>query len=262
MSSSPNTAAAPLRVLITAGASGIGLAIAGSFLAAGARTHIADIDAAALAEALGRLPGLTGGLADVGDPDSVRQLGKDVAKAMGGVDVLVNNAGIGGPRCPVDQVSDADWDAVLRVNVSGMFYMVREFVPGMKAQGSGCILNISTTSVKTGLPDRTPYVVSKAAVHGLTQNLARELGPFNIRCNTILPGSIENERGRNLMRAAAERNGITYEEALQKRLGFISMRTRIEPSEIGTAAVFLGSDGARHITGQQMSVCGNVEWEG
>ena len=249
------------RVLVTAGATGIGLAIARAFLATGARVHVCDIDSEAIEAAIGQEEGLTGSVADVGSPDQIRQLGKLVRADLGGVDTIVNNAGIGGPRAPVEAVTDADWDAVLRVNVSAMFYIVREFVPDLKAQRSGCILNVSTTSVRTALPDRTPYVVSKAAVEGLTKNLARELGPFNIRCNTLVPGSIENERGRVLMRAKAERENISYEEALAQRLNFISMRSRIDPAEVGDAAVFLASDRARHITGQQLSVCGNVEWE-
>lgn len=162
----------------------------------------------------------------------------------------------------MEEITDEAWDAVMRVNVTGMFNVVRQFAPAMKAQRSGSITNVSTTSTRTGLPNRLPYVVSKAAVEGMTKNLARELGPFNIRCNSLLPGSIENERGRALMQVKAEREGVTYEEALNGRLGFISMRTRIDPSEIGEAAVFLASSGARHITGQQISVCGNVEWEG
>jgi NAD(P)-dependent dehydrogenase (short-subunit alcohol dehydrogenase family) len=250
------------RVVVTAGAAGIGLAIARTFHASGARVHVCDLDQAALTEAARALPGLRVSCIDVGDAAQVRHLQQDVQESLGGIDVLVNNAGIGGPRAPVDEISDADWDAVLRVNITGMFYTVRAFVPQMKQQHAGAIINISTTSVRTGLPDRTPYVVSKAAVQGLTKNLARELGPFNIRCNALLPGSIENERGRGLMVEKAARLGISYEEALQDRLRFISMRTRIDPDEIAQAALFLASDAARHITGQELSVCGNVEWEG
>ena len=120
----------------------------------------------------------------------------------------------------------------------------------------------SSTSARSGLPNRTPYVVSKVAIEGLTRNLARELGPFNIRCNSLLPGSMENERNRTMMREKAAREGITYEQALAQRLEFISMRTRIDPAEVGDMAVFLASDGARHVSGQQISVCGNIEWEG
>jgi NAD(P)-dependent dehydrogenase (short-subunit alcohol dehydrogenase family) len=250
------------RVLVTAGASGIGLAIAVAFLGAGADVTVCDVDQNALASAKAAYPDLSGLVADVGVAEAVHALGAAMHGRLGGLDVLVNNAGIGGPRTPIDEVSDDDWDRVMKINVTGMFYMVREFAPAMKAQRSGCILNVSTTSTRTGLPDRAPYVVSKAAVEALTRNLARELGPFNIRANTLLPGSIENERGRALMRAKAEREGITYDAALQQRLAFISMRARIDPSEIGDAAVFLASNAARHITGQQLSVDGNVEWEG
>ena len=250
------------RVLVTAGASGIGLAIAEAFLGAGAKVHVCDIAAAALDAAKGMNPDLSVSVADVGDAGQVARLGETLDAAWGGLDVIVNNAGIGGPRAPVEEVSDEDWADVMRVNVTGMFHIVRQFAPGLKAQRSGAIINVSSTSARSGLPNRTPYVVSKIAVDGLTKNLARELGPFNIRCNTLLPGSIENERGRQLLRDKAAREGVTYEAALQQRLAFISMRTRIEPTEVGDTAVFLASDAARHVTGQQISVCGNVEWEG
>ncbi|MDB5364826.1 MAG: short-chain dehydrogenase/reductase [Rhodospirillales bacterium] len=249
------------RVLVTAGAAGIGLAIARAFLADGADVHVCDVDAAALDAARAELPGLGTSNIQIGDAAQMERLRAELEARFGGLDVLVNNAGIGGPRGAIETVSDDDWDAVLRVNVTGMFHAVRAFVPAMKAQRSGCILNISTTSVRTSLPNRTPYVVSKAAVNGLTRNLARELGPFNIRCNSISPGSIENERGRALMTDRAARLGLSYDEALQQRLGFISMRTRIEPEEVGATAVFLASHAARHVTGQDVSVCGNVEWE-
>jgi NAD(P)-dependent dehydrogenase (short-subunit alcohol dehydrogenase family) len=252
----------PQRVLITAGASGIGAAIAAAFLKSGARVHICDIDESALDKFCAAHPGLTGSVTDVSDAAQMDRLGAAVMEAMGGVDTLVNNAGIGGPRGAVEDISEDDWDRVLRVNVTGAFLAIRRFVPAMKQRRAGCIINISTTSVRTGLPLRTPYVVSKAALDGMTKNLARELGPFNIRCNAILPGSIENERGRMLVGQAAERAGISYEEALERRLQYISMRSRILPEEIGDAAVFLASPAARHITGQFLSVCGNVEWEG
>ncbi len=248
------------RVLVTAGASGIGLAIADAFDQTGCKVHICDINKAAIAEACANRR-FSASVADVSDPGEVRRLAQETLAALGGIDVIINNAGIGGPRAPVESISDDDWDAVMRTNLYSMFFVVRELTPILKAQCSGVIINISTTSVRTALPNRCAYVVSKAAVEGLTHNLARELGPYNIRCNTLRPGSIENERGRQLLEQRAAREGISYEEALQERLGYISMRSRITPSEIGEAAVFLASDAARHITGQCISVCGNVEWE-
>ncbi|HEY0921006.1 SDR family oxidoreductase [Devosia sp.] len=250
-----------MRVIVTAGASGIGLAIAQTFLRAGARVHIGDVDGASLAAALAENPGLRGSVSDVSSSEDVDRLGDEALAWMGGVDVLVNNAGIGGPRGPVEEVEPAEWHQVMRVNLGGIFHTARRFVPVMKGQRAGCIINISTSSVRTGLPLRTPYVVSKAGVMGFTQNLAREIGPYNIRCNAILPGSIENERGRKLLRERAEREGVSYEQVLAQRLGYISMRSRITPEEVGEAALFLASPAARHISGQFLGVCGNVEWE-
>ncbi len=249
------------RVVITAGASGIGLAIVKCFVASGARVHVCDVDGDAVAR-VSRELGVTGSVADVARSADVARMIGEATAALGGIDVAINNAGIGGPNAAVEDLSDEDWDQVLRVNLTGMFYVVRAVTPLMKAQNSGVILNISTTSVATGLPRRSPYVVSKGGVESFTRNLARELGPHNIRCNTIRPGSIENDRGRALLRARAEREGLSYDEALQQRLQFISMRSRIAPEEVGETAVFLASDAARHVSGQCVSVCGNVEWEG
>lgn len=252
----------PPRVVVTAGASGIGWSIVRAFVSAGARVHVGDADAQALQGAMQSDAAITGSRVDVSQSDQVDRFIAEAQEALGRIDVLVNNAGIGGPTAPVEDITDEDWCRVLGVNVTGAFYCARRTVPLMRKQGSGCIINIGTTSTRTGLPNRTPYVVSKEALMGLTRNLARELGPANIRCNALLPGSIENERGRALLRKAAEKRGVTYEEALKQRLGYISMRTRIDPDEVGAAAVFLASDAARHISGQMLSVCGNVEWEG
>ena len=185
------------------------------------------------------------------------------AELYGGrrLDVLVNNAGIGGPRGPVDETPDAEWDETIRVNLSGAFYCSKRAAAIMKAQRSGCIISISTTSARTGLPNRAAYVASKVGLQGLTYNLARELGPFNIRANAIQPGPIENERGNALLQKLAERRGVTVQEALARRLGFVSMRTRIQPSEIADMAFVLASDTGRHVSGQTISVCGNAEWE-
>jgi len=176
------------KVIITAGASGIGLAIAQKFLAEGAQVVICDIAKEALEQAIKANAGLQGIIANVGDPLSVEAFFKQAMIAMGGIDVLINNAGIGGPRAAIEDIDYSDWDDCLRINLSGMFYCVKQVIPMMKQQGSGCIINISTGSAKTGLPNRLPYVASKVGVLGLSHNLARELGEYNIRCNTILPG--------------------------------------------------------------------------
>jgi len=252
----------PACVVVTAGASGIGWSIANAFMRAGARVYLGDINAAVLQAALQGNAAIAGSCVDVSQSAQVDRFIEEAHCTLGRIDVLVNNAGVGGPAAPVEEITDEEWHAVLGVNITGAFYCVRRAVPLMKHQGGGSIINIGTTSTRTGLPGRTPYVVSKEALMGLTRNLARELGPANIRCNAVLPGSIENERGRALLRKAAEQRGISYEDALRQRLGYISMRTRIEPDEVGATTVFLASEAARHISGQMLGVCGNVEWEG
>jgi NAD(P)-dependent dehydrogenase (short-subunit alcohol dehydrogenase family) len=249
------------RVVVTAGASGIGLAIALEFLETGANVWVCDVDAAAIAGIQGLNPLLKPVLADVSDPAAVDDFFIAVLRDLGGIDVLVNNAGVAGPTLPTEAVSPAEWDRCFAVNVAGMFHCCRAVIPAMKAQHDGCIINISTASVRTGLPLRTPYVASKYAVHGLTVNLARELGPHGIRCNAILPGPIDNARGRALVKRRAQAQGVTPAQAESEMLAFVSMRSWIDPSEVGKMATFLASSGARHVSGQFIGVCGNVEWD-
>jgi NAD(P)-dependent dehydrogenase (short-subunit alcohol dehydrogenase family) len=249
-----------LRVLVTAGASGIGRAVAATFHLAGHQVFICDIDKAAVHTTLGEFGGMQGSETNVGDSDAVHSMFDQVIAQYGGLDVLVNNAGIGGPRAPLDEISDEAWQQTLDVNINGTFYCMRAAARVMKAQGNGCIVNISSASARTGLPLRAAYVTSKQAVQGLTSNCARELGPYNISCNAILPGAIDNERGHALVRSRAKEQGVSMEQAEQQRLMYISMRRRIEPSEIGETALFLATKG-RHISGQMIGVCGNSEWE-
>ena len=249
------------RVVVTAGASGIGLAIAQKFLAEGARVFICDIDTSALEKSLTSNTGLQGTLADVGDPLSVEAFFTKALSALNGIDVLINNAGIGGPRANVEDIDYQDWDDCIRINLSGMFYCVKQVIPAMKAQGSGCIINISTSSAKTGLPNRLPYVASKVGVLGLSHNLARELGKSNIRVNTILPGLMDNPRGRALVSKYANENNLSEEAAETEFLKYISLKSWIKPGEIADAAFFLASNQAQHITGQEIAVDGNCEWE-
>ncbi len=249
------------RAVVTAGASGIGRAIADCFLSAGAAVHICDVSEEALDSALADHSTLSGTVADVGNPKDVERMMADALDRLGGLDILVNNAGIGGPRAPIQDIGYEDWDRTINVNLSGMFYCLKNALPPMTEQKSGCIINISTASVRTGLPLRTAYVVSKQGVMGLTQNAARELGPHNIRCNAILPGLIDNDRGRALVGNYADEHGISEKEAEASFLKFISMKSWIKPEEIGEAAVFLASDAGRHISGQFLGVDGNFEWE-
>jgi len=249
------------RVLVTAGGSGIGMSIAIEFHLKGARVHVCDISEEAISNINKLYPEIGTSITDVGDAKQVASLYEDINSQYDGLDVLINNAGIGGPKVPLDELSDADWDATIGVNLNGTFYCSKHASRIMKEQKSGCIINISTASVRTGLPLRAPYVASKAGVQGLTYNIARELGPYNIRCNAILPGAIDNPRGHALVERRAKELDITIEEAENLRLQYISIRSRIDPREIAESCLFLASDSGRHITGQMLGVCGNSEWE-
>lgn len=248
-------------VLVTAGGAGIGAAIARGFAANGDLTFVCDLSLEACAGVTEGHPDIVPLVADVSRPAEVSAMFAEVERRAGGLDVLVNNAGVGGPRGPIDEIEPVAWDATVAVNLNGMFYCMREAARLMKAAGSGVIINISTSSVLTGLPNRAAYVASKAGVMGLTRNAARELGPWNIRCNAVLPGLVDNPRGRALVERLAIEGGQTFDAAEAAFLRYVSMRCWIDPAEIGDMAQFLASDAARHVTGQAIAVDGNVEWE-
>ena len=255
------SAASPLAVMVTGAGRGIGRAIAERFHAAGAKVHICCVTGESLEDVLGANPGMSGSITDVGSAEAVaRWFGEGLA-ALGRLDVLVNNAGISGPRAPVEEIEDDEWYRVIDVNLHGMFHCIKQAVPVMKAQGAGAIINISTASTRVGMPLRTSYITSKCAVDGMTKNLARELGPFGIRCNAILPGIIDNPRGRRLITNLAAERGQTVDEAHERYVSFISTRSLISCEEVADAAYFLAQDAARNITGQLIGVCGNLEWE-
>lgn len=249
------------RVLITAAASGIGHAIASRFVADGHRVHICDVNAEAVEAARTSLQGAGCTVTDVGQPRQVEALFAEALDSMGGIDVLINNHGIAGPRGFIEDLDYDEWDHCIRVNLGGMFYTIKNAVPHMKKQRSGCIINVSTSSARTMLPKRAAYVAGKVGVLGLTKNCARELGPWNIRCNTVLPGFMNNARGRGVLAKVAADKGITLEQLEEDAMRYISMRTWIEMDEIADLCAFLASDQAKHISGQEIAVDGNAEWE-
>lgn len=231
------------------------------FLQARARVFVCDVDQTALDKARRELPGIEGMVADVSVSDDVNRLVAAVMERWGGIDAVVNNAGVAGPIGPIETLSDSDWTRTFDVNIHGAFHLIRAVVPIMKAQKSGAIVNISTGSTVTGMVNRAPYVASKWALEGLTRNCARELGIHNIRVNAVRPGVVNSWRMQRIMAKQAEEEGMTVGEVEARALEFISMRTKIEPHEIGDMVVFLASDRARHISGQIIGVCGNSEWE-
>ena len=247
------------RVFISAGASGIGFAIAQAFLATDARVHICDTSQAALDTCKQRYPQLGTTQADISDEAQVNQLFEEIESNLGGLDVLVNNAGISGPTAPVEEVDLVEWEKTLAVNITGHFLCTRRAVPLLKKAGGGSIVSISSTAGLFGYPLRTPYAVSKWAIIGFTKSLAMELGADRIRVNAICPGSINNPRMDGVINAEAEATGIAADEIRTAYENQVSMRTFIDPHEIADMAVFICSDKGRSISGQALSVDGHTE---
>ncbi|MFO0295261.1 MAG: SDR family oxidoreductase [Rhodospirillales bacterium] len=245
------------RALVTAGASGIGRAIARRFAAAGARIFVCDIDPKALAAFLAEMPGAGGVLADVADPGEVDRLFDAAAAALGGLDILVNNAGIAGPTQKVEDIAIGDWDRCVAINLNGMFYCTRRGVPLLKAAGGGSIVNLSSVAGRLGYPLRTPYAASKWAVVGLTKSLAMELGPDGIRVNCIQPGLVAGPRIDRVIQAKADAFGIGYEEMKQRLLKTVSLRRMVTADDVAEMALFVCSTAGANITGQALSVCGD-----
>jgi NAD(P)-dependent dehydrogenase (short-subunit alcohol dehydrogenase family) len=172
------------RVLITAGAAGIGRVMAQTFVSAGAKVHVCDVVQSALDHTVKAL-GVTATLCDVSDLKQVDELFADAKKRLGGLDVLVNNAGIAGPTAKVEDIGIDDWRRCIDIDLNGMFYCTRLAVPMLKAAGGGTIINLSSAAGRLGFPFRTPYAAAKWGVVGFTKSLSMELGTDKIRVNAI-----------------------------------------------------------------------------
>jgi NAD(P)-dependent dehydrogenase (short-subunit alcohol dehydrogenase family) len=167
-----------LRVLVTAGAAGIGREIARTFLTHGARVQVCDVDEKALAALPKEIFRIK---ADVAKLDDVERLFEEVRKNLGGLDVLVNNAGVAGPTAKVEDIRPEDWDRCIAVDLNGMFYVTRKAMPLIKAAGGGSIVNLSSAAGRHGFPLRSPYAAAKWGVVGFTKSLAVEAGPDKVR---------------------------------------------------------------------------------
>lgn len=247
------------RVLITAGASGLGLEMARVFAQAQCRVMICDINEVALNAAQEELPDLLVAKANVADEASVKELFTEVKQQLGGLDVLINNAGVAGPTGLVETLTKADWDQTLAVNITGQFLCAREAVPMLKASEHGVMLNLSSAAGHLGFAGRTPYSASKWAVVGFTKSLAIELGPHGVRVNAILPGAVEGPRIRAVIAAKAKTLGVS-EDKMGKRHEQQSVLGRmVTASNIANMALFAASDAAINVTGQELVVDGHTQ---
>lgn len=244
------------RVLITAGAAGIGRAMADAFAATGAQVWVCDTDAEALATCPEEWHRTR---TDVADEDAVADLFDRVAAAWGGLDVLCCNAGISGPTARVEDVALADWRACLAVNLEGAFLCTRAAAPMMKAAGAGAILYTSSTAGLYGFPNRAPYAAAKWAVIGLMKTVAMELGPFGIRANAICPGAVEGPRMERVLEREAAIKGTSRDAIYAGYAAGTSLRCFVTPEDVAAMAVFLASAAAVRVSGQVVAIDGHTE---
>lgn len=248
--------------VVTGAGRGIGRAIALAYAREGARVVLASRSLASLRETQSAIV-QQGGQAevipvDIREEQSVQALAEQTVAQCGRVDILVNNSGIGGPSSPLWEIAPQDWEETIRVNVIGTYLCCRAFIPHMLEQRSGSIVIIGSMTGKRPLQGRTPYAASKMALVGLARTLAWETGPYGIRVNVISPGPVEGERIQWVFRTQAEAKGISVDEARQQFLRDSPLGHIIPPEDVAKVAVFLASDKATSITGEDVNVSAGI----
>jgi len=244
------------KVLITAGADGIGLEMATLFDRAGASVLVCDVDETRLQALRDAHASIDAVHADVADEASVKQLFAHVRERLGGLDVLVTNAGTAGPTGMVETLDKADWDRTLEVNITGQFLCAREAVPLLKQSKAGVMINLSSAAGHLGFAGRSAYAASKWAVIGFTKSLAIELGPFGVRVNAILPGAVDGPRIRAVIAAKADALGQDVADVAAVYENQAVLGRMVTARDIANMALFNASDAARNVTGQAIAVDG------
>jgi NAD(P)-dependent dehydrogenase (short-subunit alcohol dehydrogenase family) len=248
-----------LRVLVTAGASGIGASIASAFAETGAEIHICDIDDSALTAFRQRFPSCQATHADVADEAEVAGLFETQRARFKGLDVLVNCAGISGPTAGVDQITEQDWTRTIEVNLNGQYRCLHHAVPMLRESRDANIICISSVAGRIGIPWRTPYVATKWAIVGIAKSLAIELGPDKIRVNAVLPGIVQGSRMDGVISARAKLQGVEEETMRAEYLKNISLRRMVTADDVALTCLFLCSPAGQNISGQAIGVDGNIE---
>lgn len=253
---------ANLRVLVTAGAAGIGLGVARAFVREGAKVFICDVDQPALDTLAKSDPALDHSVCDVADRAAVARLFDTAIAKLGGLDVLVNNAGIAGPTGRVEDIHPEDWDRCVAVCLTGQFNCARLAVPHLRKSKNASIVNLSSAAGKFGFAMRAPYAAAKWGVIGFTKSLAVELGDAGIRVNAILPGLVAGDRQRRVLEAKAQQLGISYKEMEARAFSFTSIKDYVTAEQLADQIVFLASPRGKTISGQAISIDGDTRMLG
>jgi NAD(P)-dependent dehydrogenase (short-subunit alcohol dehydrogenase family) len=242
------------RVAISAGANGIGRVMADSFAACGAMVFVSDVDEATLSTC-----GHPGMRADAGKAADCEAFVDAAIKHLGGLDVLVNNAGIAGPTALVEDVTPEDLDATLRIDLASMFHCSRRAIPTLRAAGGGAIINLSSAAGRFGFPLRAPYSAAKWGVVGFTKSLSIELGRDGVRVNAILPGPVDGPRIRAVIKAKAQAANISENEMTERTVGTTSLKCFVTQQDIANMALYLASPFGTTISGQAISIDGDMQ---
>jgi meso-butanediol dehydrogenase / (S,S)-butanediol dehydrogenase / diacetyl reductase len=243
--------------LITGAGSGIGRGIASVLARRGATLVVTDLDEDRARAAAGEF-GATALRHDVTSWTSCQAVVDHTLGAHGRIDILVNNAGVS-RSVPFHELDEAEWDRVHDVNVKGVFLTTRAVVPHMMERRRGSIISISSMVGKEAIPLFVHYSASKFAVIGLTQGLAKEMAPYDVRVNAVCPGVVRTPLWEPLLEQLSANKGITRDQAWQEFVDGIPLGRPQEPEDIGEAVAFLASERARNMTGQGINVTGGMQ---
>ena len=249
------------NIIISAAADGIGWCIAEFCLNEGANVYISDIDdnKISLRKKHNKYnKNLFIKKVDASNYKDVHDYFLDLKKNVTSIDSLINNVGISGPTGKLEDLKIEDWCKTLDVNINSHFYFIKFAIPLLKKRG-GSIINLSSTAGIHGFALRSPYAASKWAIIGLTKSLAMELGEFNIRVNSIAPGSVKGDRMDRVIKAKSKTIGISEGKLQKDYESMVSLKTFVEKEDIANIATFLISDSAKKISGQVITIDGNTE---
>ncbi len=249
------------KIIISAGASGIGWAIAKVCLSKGATVFINDIDKKYLNK-VKQHPLNKKKLfvyeCDASNENDVKNLFKQISKKTKKIDALINNVGIAGPTGTIEKLKSKDWEQTLKINVISHFYFIKLAIPMLKKNKGGSIINLSSGAGIMGFPLRSPYAASKWAVIGVTKTLAMELGKFKIRVNAICPGTIKGNRMVRVIKDKAKFLKVSKKSIEKDFVSMASMNCWIYEEDIGKLCSFLISTDGERISGQAIPVDGNA----
>lgn len=244
--------------VVTGGNQGIGAAIAAALAREGASLAIAARSTATLTQTAERIRGF--GVecipvqCDVADEASVEAMGDEVYRRFKGADIVVANAGIGGPTASMQDITYDQWRECLAIDLDGVFLTFRRFVPRMIDRGSGCLIAISSMTGKRPLRGRTPYAAAKMGVIGLVRTLALELGPHGIRVNAVCPGAVDGPRIESVIERQAKIQGVSNDVARAQLIDAAPLQRAVPADDVAAACVFLASPEAGSITGEDLNV--------